>query len=105
MTNKISPLHPHLKINAYDNGTIELFTEILSPIQQEELRVFLNERASHSNQSGRDKVRFTEKELLHINTILTIHAIEHLPKECSCPECISIHKKIKELRQKDGEQG
>jgi len=63
----------------------------------------LDQVRSHPYQSERDNVRFTEKELLHINTILTIHAIEHLPKECSCPECISIHKKIAELQQQAGE--
>lgn len=46
-----------------------------------------------------DDVQFSERELIHIDTILTLHAIEHLPKECNCPECISIHKKIAELRK------
>jgi hypothetical protein len=55
-------------------------------------------------QPAPEDVQFSERELIHIDSILTLHAIEHLPKGCNCPECISIHKKIAELR-KSGKQG
>jgi len=61
-------------------------------------------RSRPVQQPAPEDVQFSERELIHIDSILTLHAIEHLPKECNCPECVSIHKKIAELR-KSGKQG
>jgi hypothetical protein len=61
-------------------------------------------RSRPVQQPAPEDVQFSERELIHIDSILTLHAIEHLPKGCNCPECISIHKKIAELR-KSGKQG
>jgi len=91
------------EVNCNDDRFCKVTGEEISYIEEDFTAIY--GCASHSSAvSEREMVLFTKKELIHIDTILTLHAMEHLPKECDCPECISIHKKIAELRQQGGRE-